>query len=639
LTIGEETRSEMERLIVEFAFRAALIVAAAAVTLRVLRIRTAAAEHAIWTGVLVVMLALPVWISWGPKAALPVLPARGGAAAFMTAAALVTADPASEVPVRPQSYEPASSSVWNRSGNAVLMGVYFIGVSLLLLRLAIGTIRANRLTSALCVVPVTVGFFRPRVILPEYWRGWPDAQLDAVLTHERAHARRRDPLVQWLALLNRAVFWFHPLAWWLERRLCALAEEACDLAVIEQGHDPRDYSRYLLDLARVVRRAGMRVNVTGMAMPGSYLPQRVRKIVAGVGAPRISHTRMAGAAVACTICSVMFAAGTLARVANVPVSSAPPVEIHVPAAELIPAPAEPVRKLAQMLLAQANPAALAQSAQTRGPAEQFEVASVKPSAPVPPSGGVYFGPPRGGPGTPDPGLITWTYARLIDLLMTAYDMKNYQINGPAWLYTERYDIVARVPAGATKEQVMVMWQKLLAERFGVVLHHEPKEFQVEDLVIDKGGSKLKETTWDPASPLPPGPPQQDRNGGLASPGQVARIVPHENGANVHTIGRAQPMSQLTNTIGNMLGQPVLDKTGLAGKYDYTIDFAVVTGVAYRPPPLGVGPGPGAAPGDASEPLPDIAAAIRQQLGLRLVPSKARIDVVVIDEAEKVPTAN
>ncbi len=137
--------------------------------------------------------------------------------------------------------------------------------------------------------------------------------------------------------------------------------------------------------------------------------------------------------------------------------------------------------------------AIAQSPAAR-PTEQFEVASVKPSAPVPPSGGVYFGPPRGGPGTPDPGLITWTYARLRDLLMTAYNVKTYQLTGPEWFNTERYDIIARVPAGATKEEVRAMWRKLLAERFGVVLHHESKEFQVEELVIDKGGSKLKETT-------------------------------------------------------------------------------------------------------------------------------------------------
>ncbi len=320
---------------------------------------------------------------------------------------------------------PSRAQAWSWSANLILMIVYLLGVSVLLLRLVIGTIRANRLTSALCVAPVTVGFFRPRVILPECWREWPRAQLDAVLTHEHAHTRRRDPLVQWLALLNRAVFWFHPLAWWLERRLGALAEEACDLAVLERGHDPRDYARYLLELSRVVQRAGMRVNVTGMAMPGSYLPQRVRKIVAGALVPRISPARMTGAAFAFVICSALFAACTLERVASA-----------------------------------------AQTDSSLEKLEEFEVASVKPSAPVPPTGGVYFGPARGGPGTPDPGLITWTYTSLRNLLMTAYDVKTYQVSGPDWLMTERYDIVARVPAGATKEQVNVMWQNLLAERFG-----------------------------------------------------------------------------------------------------------------------------------------------------------------------------
>src|ERR1035438_2930316 len=126
----------------------------------------------------------------------------------------------------------------------VLAGVYLLGAFALLSRLAIGTIRANGLTSASCATPVTVGLLRPRIILPERWNEWPRAQLDAVLIHERAHARRRDPLALWLALLNRAVFWFHPLAWWLKLRLTALAEEACDAAVIESGHDPRDYSEY-----------------------------------------------------------------------------------------------------------------------------------------------------------------------------------------------------------------------------------------------------------------------------------------------------------------------------------------------------------------------------------------------------------
>jgi uncharacterized protein (TIGR03435 family) len=296
-------------------------------------------------------------------------------------------------------------------------------------------------------------------------------------------------------------------------------------------------------------------------------------------------------------------------------------------------PTWPMAVLALLL-----PASQGQEQHPASPGLQFEVASVKPSAPVPPNGAVYFGPPRGGPGTPDPGLITWSYARLRDLLMTAYDMKTYQVNGPAWLDTERYDIVARVPTSAAKEQVNVMWQKLLTERFGVVLHHESREFKVEELLIDKGGSKLKETAWDPASPLPPGPPKQDKDGGLASPGQVVRISPRENGASFHTVAKAQPISRLTALLGTALNLPVLDKTGLAGQYDYSIDY-IVDQAALVPPTPGNEPGPGAAPVNASEPGPDIAAAIQQQLGLRLVPGKAMIDVLIVDKAEKVPSAN
>jgi uncharacterized protein (TIGR03435 family) len=266
----------------------------------------------------------------------------------------------------------------------------------------------------------------------------------------------------------------------------------------------------------------------------------------------------------------------------------------------------------------------------------FEVASVKPSAPVPPNGGVYFGPARGGPGTSDPGRITWAYARFIDLLMTAYDVKAYQVSGPAWLNVERYDIAASVPADATKEQVNVMWQNLLAERFQVKLHHESKEFQVEDLVVARGGHRLKESAED--YPDTAGPPVLGKNGQLSGPGLVVTIMMSSNGPNAHAYARAQPLSKLTAMLGNQLNHPVLDKTGLTGKYDLNIEFTV------NLPPLPPGqpqPGPvAAAPGDTtSEPGPDLAAAIQQQLGLRLVASKARLDVIVIDNADKIPTSN
>jgi uncharacterized protein (TIGR03435 family) len=255
----------------------------------------------------------------------------------------------------------------------------------------------------------------------------------------------------------------------------------------------------------------------------------------------------------------------------------------------------------------------------------FEVASVKPSPP--PREGVYFGPARGGPGSSDPGQIKWEYARLIDMLMTAYDVKSYQVRGPVWMSTERYHVIAKVPEGATKDQVIVMWQSLLAERFGVVLHHESKEFQVEELVVAKGGSKLKDTAVD--DPNAEGPPKLDKNMALNGPGFVTTITMGSNRPTAHTVAKAQPLSKLTVLLGSQLDRPVLDKTGLTGKYDFSIEFAPNLPPGQLPPPTD----------NASEPSPTLVDALERQLGLRLVANKAKLDLLVIDKAEKTPTAN
>jgi beta-lactamase regulating signal transducer with metallopeptidase domain len=311
----------VEHLLFEFALRAALIAAGTAAVLRVLRVRTAAARHVAWAGVVVLMMLLPVWTAWGPRASLRILPAAAAPAASRATAPAETFSGLA-LPGVDALPAPVQRPVW--SWPACLACIYLLGVGVLLARLAVGTARAHmlvrravshrgRLTSDSCAAPVTVGWLRPAVILPEGWRGWSEAQLDAVLTHEGEHARRRDPLMQWLALLNRAVFWFHPLAWWLEFRLCALAEEACDAAVLARGHDPFEYSAYLLEIARTVLRTGARVKVLGMTMPGSFLPQRIRRILEGRPAQRISRVRMVCMSVACATVSAVFATGALDR--------------------------------------------------------------------------------------------------------------------------------------------------------------------------------------------------------------------------------------------------------------------------------------------------------------------------------------
>jgi len=352
----------VEHLLFEFALRALLIAAGTAV-LRICRVKMAAPRHSAWAGVVILMMLLPAWTAWGPKASWRVLPPVPRPAASR-AAVPAQAFPEFAAPSLEAIAPPAQPRAWNWPICAAV--IYLLGVCVLLARLALGTVRAHllvrraanrgcRLTSVSCAAPVTVGWFTPTVILPECWHRWPQAQLDAVLAHEGEHARRRDPLVQWLALLNRAIFWFHPLAWWLERRLSALAEEACDAAVLARGCDPFEYSEYLLEMARSVLRTGARVNVIGMAMPGSSLPRRIRRILEQRPAPRISRVRVLCMAAACALTSAIFTAGAVDRQLPAPQVLPPTLAAPEPpaVAPFQPHPAPPAR---QKLLAQVQAA-------------------------------------------------------------------------------------------------------------------------------------------------------------------------------------------------------------------------------------------------------------------------------------------
>jgi uncharacterized protein (TIGR03435 family) len=280
----------------------------------------------------------------------------------------------------------------------------------------------------------------------------------------------------------------------------------------------------------------------------------------------------------------------------------------------------------------------------RSPEFAFEAASVKPSAPLA-NGADYNIPPRGGPGTSDPGQITWSKATLMSILRTAYSVKNYQVYGPDWLRTERYDIVAKLPPGASKEQVNLMWQSVLKERFGLVIHGASKDFPADELRVAKGGPKLKTTDLDPNLPAFDPSAEPIKNGAdgfpqLPAPGLITMLQAGSNGPAAHMAARAQTMAQLAATLGNQLGHPVVDKTGLTGKYDFKMTFRPDAS-GLPPPPQPPSPAPGAGPGppadNASEPGPNIETAVQQQLGLRLVKGKAPLHVIVIDHIEKTPT--
>jgi uncharacterized protein (TIGR03435 family) len=288
--------------------------------------------------------------------------------------------------------------------------------------------------------------------------------------------------------------------------------------------------------------------------------------------------------------------------------------------------------------------------------QTFEAAIVKPAQPQPM--GMIRIAMGGGPGTPDPGRITYENVALKQVLSTAFEVKSYQISGPAWLDSERYDITAKVPTGSTKEQMHVMLQNLLADRFGLTVHREKKEMASYILSVGKGGNKMKV-----ADPDPPKDPNADDAPGPPAmpPAGMGRGAMGKDGfpeMNVRRGGRGGPMvmmmpgkakmtctkcsvSQLTDTLGNQLDRPVVDMTGLTGDYEFTLiflpEFRNMPGMV----PGGRGPGPGGAPGaDVQEDAaPALLAAVQDQLGLKLDQKKAPIDLVMIDHLEKIPTEN
>ncbi|HLK65139.1 MAG TPA: M56 family metallopeptidase [Bryobacteraceae bacterium] len=358
----------MESLFVECAVRAALIAVVTAAVLSAIGIKPAAARHTAWTGVLLTMLLLPIWTAWGPKTPVRLLPPVEFRGTIETPAQSVFPSSVRLTEVRQLQAPVPPPSGQNWTWENLLLLVYASGAFALLARLAIGTAQTHRLRSRAnvrdgqgisseCTSPVTVGWLHPVVILPKNWQQWSPPQLDAVLTHEREHVRRRDPLIQWLALVNRALFWFHPLSWWLEQKLSVLAEEACDAAVLARGHSPQNYSEYLLDIARFVARSGSRLSIVGMAMHGGLLQQRIRQILSPCGALPTSRTRIAIAVAACASSSALLASGTLdhARTHVPPVASRPVAAPILPTAGMKPevAPAAQAPENPRVLLAQA----------------------------------------------------------------------------------------------------------------------------------------------------------------------------------------------------------------------------------------------------------------------------------------------
>jgi beta-lactamase class D len=332
------------RLLAEASLRAAAMAAATALVLTLFRVRDARVRHAAWSAMLIVMLLSPLAIAWGPKARVPVrAPEPIVRAVGLDALNLQLTSMRLPASARPAGERTAALAIDWRTMRVMACGLYATVVVVFLLRIANGIYRVRRLLRGAiprrgmgylvhpaCAVPVVAGWSRPRIILPVGCDEWPADRLAMVLAHEQAHARRRDSIVRLLSLINRAVFWFHPLAWWLHREIAALAEETCDAAAAADAPSRSAYADCLIAIARHARGAGPRtdrVEPLAIGMASTALRRRVRAMLAEPQpslAPRQTACVRAVGAVLLLACLIATPVQTIAALRRTPGAPAAP---------------------------------------------------------------------------------------------------------------------------------------------------------------------------------------------------------------------------------------------------------------------------------------------------------------------------
>ena len=444
---------------------------------------------------------------------------------------------------------------------------------------------AVRSTKAL-IEPGVFGIFRPVLLLPDGLADRLNArEFASVLAHEMCHVHRRDNLSAAIHMLVGAIFWFHPLVWWMETKMVEERERACDEEVVRSGSEPDVYAGGILKVCEHYLESPA-MCVAGVT--GSNLKRRIEEIVAGRVALRLGFRKkfllaMAGiAAVAGPVAIGMIYAPRL---------RAQPVE-------------EPTKRL------------------------PFEVASIKANTRDDPK--TVGGEIKILPG----GRLSVKNFELWSIIRFAYQLGGGSpgggpgerlTGGPAWIRTERFDIEGiadkNAIAGdktfdARADKVHVMLQTLLADRFKLVIRREMREMPVYAIVAAKSGPKFeraKVEEKDCERPVDEGTPQ-------GKPLCHAWDFVRDGGQQLIRRGDAVDMSDLVRSIsGTMTDRPVVDKTGLKGlfKIEYVDPKSMeVTGYSTRP---------------------SIYEAF-EKLGLKLEPQKAPVEMYVIESVER-PTAN
>jgi bla regulator protein BlaR1 len=433
------------------------------------------------------------------------------------------------------------------------------------------------------IEPGILGVLRPVLLLPEGIRDrLNQAQLEAVLAHEFCHVRRKDNLTATIHMAVQAIFWFHPLTWWIGARLVDERERACDEDVVRLGSEPRVYAEGILNVCKHYLQSPLSC-VAGVT--GSNLQKRIEAIMSNRIAAKLNFPRKVALAVLGITALAM------------------PILVGV-----VDAPA---------IRAQTSPAET----------PKFEVVSVKPCDvnTLPPGA-------RSGPAGVSGATLSLSCMTVRSFIARSYvDYANGQYQGPgsnkrlpigdtpAWTNSEHYTIEAK--SEGTISRVMAfgpMLQAILEDRFKLRAHRETREVPIYEMTVAKAGAKLKPSEEGSCTPRDPNkPPQHPGPGQKPLCGQSAI---RQHGPNHIAELRSMTMADLAQWLTVVLDRAAIDKTGIQGKFDLSIEFAP----------------PGTE--DAPDAGPSVVTAVQEQLGLKLVSAKGAGQSLVIDHVER-PSEN
>jgi uncharacterized protein (TIGR03435 family) len=533
--------------------------------------------------------------------------------------------------------------------------------------------------------PGVFGIVRPVLIWPERLSERLDEeQMEAILAHEMTHLRRRDNLAAAIHMLVEALFWFHPIVWWMERRMIEERERACDEAVVRLGGSPEAYAEGLLKACRFCVEAPLAC-VSGIT--GADLSRRVRAIMA------LHLGRQLGlkGRLLLAIATAMAIAGPVTfgvvRAAQTSSTQSTAVPERQPAQD-ITGQWQGTLKLQQdvrvILVIAKESGALkgtiyfnidygtrpqkASSISLGGSTFKFILIAATYEGKLSADGNTIAGTWTMGP-TPNPLVLVratktdaweipgpppplklmpadadpsfevatikpndsgfaslqhlrWnghdfntTASSVEDLIVYSYQVQAKQIvGGPSWMRSDRYDTVAvpDVEGQPNTEQFRTMIRKLLADRFQLKFHKETRDMSAFVLTVDKGGAKIAHTQFN--GPM----------AGFGSRPATGGLTQSMNNGTIQDF-----ISNLEWYVG--LDRPMVDHTGLQGRFDLAVTFLPDETQFNGHSPIGK-------IADGVEPAPSLFEAMQQQLGLKVSSEKTAVDVIAIDHVEK-PSPN